>query len=281
MVFAAMQKVAADMAAAGVAKSQTNTHHKYKFRGIDDVMNAMSGSLAANNLLVTPKYTVVKAEIGTTKKGEAQHHVILNACYDLVCTVDASKHTICTIGEAMDTGDKATNKAMAAAYKYALTQAFCIPFEGMEDGDRESPEAPMPKQQGKPAQNAPAQAAPQPPVKGSPEEKKILRNQMDQVCKKHFLDPEGYKVGEQVQPWKDFMDSEVGAWLNKLPRKDLQDSARRYFKFKFYSCRIVVLGPDPAALGDLQDEMQNDNELNEDQKKALHKSMETSKKIPW
>ncbi|MGL9724902.1 ERF family protein, partial [Sodalis sp. (in: enterobacteria)] len=31
--------------------------------------------------------------------------------------------------EAMDSGDKATNKAMSIAYKYAAFQAFCIPTE--------------------------------------------------------------------------------------------------------------------------------------------------------
>ena len=44
-------------------------------------------------------------------------------------------HTIRTYGEAMDSADKATNKAMSAAYKYAAIQAFCIPTEGDNDAD--------------------------------------------------------------------------------------------------------------------------------------------------
>jgi len=55
--------------------------------------------------------------------------------FDLVCAEDGSKHTIATIGEAMDSADKATNKAMSAAYKYACIQAFCIPTEGDNDAD--------------------------------------------------------------------------------------------------------------------------------------------------
>ena len=35
----------------------------------------------------------------------------------------------------MDSGDKATNKAMSAAYKYAALQTFCIPTEGDNDAD--------------------------------------------------------------------------------------------------------------------------------------------------
>ena len=41
-------------------------------------------------------------------------------------------------GEGMDSGDKASNKAMAVAHKYALTQTFTIPYEGMVDPDSDS-----------------------------------------------------------------------------------------------------------------------------------------------
>lgn len=37
----------------------------------------------------------------------------------------------------MDTGDKATNKAMSIAFKYACFQVFCIPTEEMIDPDAE------------------------------------------------------------------------------------------------------------------------------------------------
>ena len=49
-------------------------------------------------------------------------------------------------GEAMDTGDKAINKAMAIAYKYLCFQLFCIPVEDMTDPDSESPELGAEKQ---------------------------------------------------------------------------------------------------------------------------------------
>jgi hypothetical protein len=43
-------------------------------------------------------------------------------------------------GEAMDSGDKATNKAMSAAYKYACFQAFSIPTESRDDEDHQTHE---------------------------------------------------------------------------------------------------------------------------------------------
>jgi hypothetical protein len=55
--------------------------------------------------------------------------------FDLVSAEDGSKHTICTVGEAFDSGDKSMNKAMSAAYKYAAFQAFAIPTEGDNDAD--------------------------------------------------------------------------------------------------------------------------------------------------
>jgi hypothetical protein len=60
--------------------------------------------------------------------------------FALVSGEDGSSHVISTIGEAMDSGDKATNKAMSAAYKYALMQAFCIPTEGDNDSENQTHE---------------------------------------------------------------------------------------------------------------------------------------------
>jgi hypothetical protein len=64
----------------------------------------------------------------------------VEAEFDFVAASDGSKHTVKTYGEAMDSGDKATNKAMSAAYKYAAFQAFCIPTEGDNDADATTPE---------------------------------------------------------------------------------------------------------------------------------------------
>ncbi len=40
----------------------------------------------------------------------------------------------------MDSGDKSTNKAMSAAYKYAAFMTFAIPTEGDNDADAHTPE---------------------------------------------------------------------------------------------------------------------------------------------
>ena len=64
--------------------------------------------------------------------------------FDFVSAEDGSKHIVKTFGEAMDSGDKATNKAMSAAYKYACFQAFSIPTESDNDADAHT-HTPAPK----------------------------------------------------------------------------------------------------------------------------------------
>jgi hypothetical protein len=113
----------------------------YKFRGIDDVYNAIAPLLAQNNLCILPRMTERSAMERTAKSGGALYFVTVKAEFDFVCALDGSMHTVCTYGEAMDSSDKATNKAMSAAYKYACFQAFAIPTEGDNDADAQTPEA--------------------------------------------------------------------------------------------------------------------------------------------
>ena len=79
-----------------------------------------------------------------SKSGGNLFYVTVEAEFDLVAAEDGSKHTIRTFGEAMDSGDKATNKAMSAAYKYACFQAFSIPTESDNDADAHT-HTPAPK----------------------------------------------------------------------------------------------------------------------------------------
>ena len=65
------------------------------------------------------------------------HHVICTIKFTFFAE-DGSSIESTLVGEALDTGDKATNKAMAIAYKYACFQVFCIPTSDMTDPDAES-----------------------------------------------------------------------------------------------------------------------------------------------
>ena len=134
-VYKTINAVQSDLAKAGIGKDSTNTFDNYKFRGIDAVYNALSPLLAKHGLCILPRMLSRTVEERTSAKGGALFYVTVEAEFDFVCAEDGSKHTIKTFGEAMDRGDKATNKAMSAAYKYAAFQAFAIPTEGDNDAD--------------------------------------------------------------------------------------------------------------------------------------------------
>jgi hypothetical protein len=134
-VYDAIRKVSAALLKEGIGKDRKNAQQNYAFRGIDDVYNALAPVLVSNNLVILPRCLQREVVERTTKTGGALFYVTLEVEFDIVCTEDGSKHTIKTFGEAMDAADKATNKAMSAAYKYAAIQAFCIPTEGDNDAD--------------------------------------------------------------------------------------------------------------------------------------------------
>ena len=135
-VYKAINAVQKALARTGIAKDRTNTQGAgYKFRGIDDVYNAISPLMAEHGLCILPRMITRVCEERQSKSGGALFYVTIEAEFDFVASEDGSKHTVRTFGEAMDSGDKATNKAMSAAYKYAAFQAFAIPTEADNDAD--------------------------------------------------------------------------------------------------------------------------------------------------
>lgn len=134
-VFPAITAVMADLSSEGISKDSKNQQQGYSFRGIDAVYNALSGLLVKHKLLMLPRVLSRDVAERINQKGTALFYVAVEVEFDLVSSEDGSKHTIKTYGEAMDSGDKATNKAMSAAYKYAAMMAFCIPTEGDNDAD--------------------------------------------------------------------------------------------------------------------------------------------------
>ena len=141
-VYKAIVAVQSALAKEGISKDRTCTQGaSYKFRGIDDVFNALAPLLAEAHLCVLPRMLSRESVERTSKQGGALFYITVSAEFDFVSAVDGSKHTVGPMyGEAMDSGDKGTNKAMSAAYKYAAFQAFCIPTEGDNDSENQTHE---------------------------------------------------------------------------------------------------------------------------------------------
>ena len=163
-VYKAINAVQADLAKEGITKNRKNQQQGYNFRGIDDVFNALSPLLARHGLCILPRILTRHCDERQSKNGGVMSYVTVEAEFDFVCASDGSRHVVRTFGEAMDSADKATNKAMSAAYKYAAFQAFAIPTEGDNDADAHTPQ-PAPKQQ--PPRQAPQPAAPNPLITDS------------------------------------------------------------------------------------------------------------------
>lgn len=135
-VYQAINAVQTELAKIGISKSSRNSQGAgYNFRGIDAVYNVLSSIMAQNGLCIIPRMLSRVCEERQSKSGGALFYVTVEAEFDLVSAEDGSKHTAKTFGEAMDSGDKATNKAMSAAYKYMAFQTFAIPTEGDNDAD--------------------------------------------------------------------------------------------------------------------------------------------------
>ena len=173
-VYQAINAVQAALAEQGISKDRRNQQQGYAFRGIDDVYNALAPLLAQHKLCILPRCLRRECVERESRNGGVLFYVTVEVEFDFVSAEDGTTAIVRTFGEAMDSGDKATNKAMSAAYKYACMQAFSIPTEGDNDADSTThevrPAAPPAAKRGRPAATvatpAPAPADP-PPASGA------------------------------------------------------------------------------------------------------------------
>lgn len=133
----AMAAVMADVGAVG--KGGWNEQQKYAFRGIDQFMTAVHPAMVKHGVFVCPEVLSNDAEVRPTKSGGLTTHRVITVRYTFFGPAGDSVSCV-TVGESADSYDKASNKCLAAAYKYALMQVFCIPLESEKDGDSASPD---------------------------------------------------------------------------------------------------------------------------------------------
>ncbi len=122
-----------------IGKDQNNAQQGFKYRGIDQVYNAINPLLAKHGVFMTAEVLGKSREERTTKTGGILAFTCLRMRYHFHATDGTSVMTEAE-GEGMDSGDKSSNKAMAVAHKYALLQAFCVPTKDLDDPDKESHE---------------------------------------------------------------------------------------------------------------------------------------------
>lgn len=126
-----------------IGKNTRNQQQGFMYRGVDAVMNALSPVMTELGIFMCPEVLEQTREERVNAKGTTLLYSILKIKYTFYAP-DGSNVSCTVIGEGMDTGDKASNKAMSVAFKYAAFQMFCIPTEEMVDPDAEVHEV-MPK----------------------------------------------------------------------------------------------------------------------------------------
>ncbi len=137
-IFGAMSAAQADLARAGVAKLGKNQQQGFMYRAWDDLQQALAPILAAHRLLIIPHIESRTESSVTTKSGSQMFRVVLQGHLEFLSGVDGSSYRFQAFGEASDTGDKGTSKALTMLVKYAVLHAFCVPLAGVPDSDAET-----------------------------------------------------------------------------------------------------------------------------------------------
>ncbi len=134
-----------------IGKTSKNQQQGYLFRGINAVYNELSPILKEHEVFMTSEILSTIREERQTARGGTLIYSIIDMRFTFHAT-DGSSVSTEVRGEGMDSGDKASNKAMAVAHKYVLTQTFTIAYEGQVDPDSESHEVASaePKNEAKP-----------------------------------------------------------------------------------------------------------------------------------
>ena len=174
-IYSAISKAMVEIGAVG--KNQKNQQQGFMYRGIDAVMNAINPALINNGIFVVPEVLEQTREERTTSKGNLLIYSICKVKYTFFAE-DGSSISAVVIGEGMDSGDKATNKAMSVAFKYACFQVFCIPTEEMVDPEVEVHEV-KPQAEAKEEKKESAKDL----YKETPEEKAENEKMMEEVGK--------------------------------------------------------------------------------------------------
>jgi hypothetical protein len=113
-----------------VRKEQRNTAQGggFNFRGVDDVVNAVSPAFRNHGVTVAPKLLSHEFTGIPVSGGRTASRALVIVEYTFTGP-EGDTMTATVPGEAFDTGDKATAKAMSVAFRTALLQALALPTD--------------------------------------------------------------------------------------------------------------------------------------------------------
>jgi hypothetical protein len=118
-----------------VKKNDRNDFQQFMFRGVDAVVNAVYPALVEHRVTVQPKvlkYDYSTIDVGKGAQSKPMGHARVIVEYTFTSAEDGSTASAAAAGEAFDSGDKATPKAMSVALRTALLQSLMLPTDDPE-----------------------------------------------------------------------------------------------------------------------------------------------------
>jgi hypothetical protein len=153
-IYNLIPKIMGDIGHIGKDKTAKAEKFSYKFRGIEDVYNAVGPVLVKHGVFIIPSVKSLSVKQVTTYGNKSATQIVMEVAYRFYAP-DGSFVEAITVGESMDTSDKAANKAMSDAMKYAVWQTFCIPTLAVDSEADDLQQVPTPPQQQAPPPKAP------------------------------------------------------------------------------------------------------------------------------
>ena len=135
LIFQKIPAIMADIKSIG--KDRENKQQNFSYRGVDDAYNEIQPILVKHKVFTVPIVIDTLHEERKSKAGGTLIYRIYTVKYQFYAE-DGSSVTAVVVGEGMDSSDKAGNKAMSGAHKYALLQVFCVPTKDPKDSEVDS-----------------------------------------------------------------------------------------------------------------------------------------------
>lgn len=127
-IYESIAAIQADVDFIGKDKT-TQSGSKFKYRGVDQVLNTLHPLFAKHKVFAVPEVLeILTREERATNSGSKVLYEVLKVKYSFFAE-DGTSVAAVVVGEAMDSGDKVSNKCMSVAYKYACFQLLSIPTE--------------------------------------------------------------------------------------------------------------------------------------------------------
>ncbi len=205
-----------------VDKGGFNEAQGYKFRGIDQFMDALHPVMAKHGVFLVPE--VVDRETFIRPRFDRQGKEVGVTTHQMLTVAfhfygpNGDRVTATTLGEASDTADKAGNKAMSAALKYAIMQTFLVPTQELSDGDNDTPDmGTIPRQ----SRRSEPDPTPEPTAEKTPRERML-----EAGWEESMLSPEMVENATLALAWRKDLKAAMPAECDKIDAEAKRNGAK-------------------------------------------------------